>query len=108
MSVLGNPIRVLLNNAVAIEALPGWGKTTDIIENVKEGDCVVAMTSEIIQSLKNRITVCQVMSVEKLIATNVKNINTLFVDEASMINISTILPLLARNIKQLKVYGDSS
>lgn len=39
-------------NAKAIMALPGFGKSTMIVQRAKKGDVIVAMTSGAINSLK--------------------------------------------------------
>lgn len=41
----GIKIKNLLHKAIAIDGLPGTGKTTKIANSVKKGDLVIAMTS---------------------------------------------------------------
>lgn len=48
------------------------------------------------------------MSIEKANAVFNNEINTLHIDEASMVSLMQIAPLLNNNIKHLRVYGDRS
>lgn len=91
----------MIENATAIDAVPGYGKTTELIEDDKKTydkskpNLIVAMTSEAVKVLQRKIqTKSEVMSVERANLMVQRKIGTLYIDEATMINPYDIYPIL--------------
>ncbi|YP_438202.1 polyprotein [Oryza rufipogon endornavirus] len=87
----------------------GYGKSTMISQEITSGDLCVAMTRSSVMSIEEKIkdkhvTVC---SLEKASCSMMKCANTIFVDEATMVDWLR-LALLCERPTTLKLYGSES
>lgn len=93
--------------------MPGCGKTSSIVATIAEHDLVVCMTwqpvEDIKHSLKKQGSIFYkfVMTIEEAKKKRMVA-RWLIVDEAQMIDVEAILPLITADTKQLIVYGDSN
>lgn len=81
----GALLRQKIHDSYAISAVAGYGKSTYIKNNAKEGDLIVACTRGAVQRLRDMIPnpAIEIQSVERANITQFKSINNLFVDEAN-------------------------
>lgn len=80
-------MKSVFNRTKGVLALPGYGKSTEIARGAKDGDLVIAMSSLAVANLREKIKSkgVQVMSLEAACLRSGMKINTLWVDEATMI-----------------------
>lgn len=90
----------LLSKATGLNAVPGYGKSTEIAQNITVNDLAVTMTSFAMKALsaKMRNTRIKVMTLENAITVHSGEIQTLYIDEASMMTPLDICPLIKHKV----------
>nr|QGA70905.1 RNA-dependent RNA polymerase [Kerstinbo virus] len=98
-------VRQLLDTQ-GLDAAPGYGKTTQIVELAQKGNTtVVAMTSSAVNELNKRAGKKIAISVEKAGLLKVTTEN-LLIDEASMITAEQFACMLSPEVKHVRCWGD--
>lgn len=99
-------IKQLYESSKCIDGVPGSGKTTYITDNADSATTIIAMTSGAVSNLNMAFETKRAISVEQAMINKVKT-KKLFIDEASMIELSSLAIMLTSNVKELTILGDS-
>ncbi|CAA04392.1 ORFA+B [Vicia faba alphaendornavirus] len=105
-------IKTLLEKATAVDAIAGWGKSTEIVKLVNQDCTVVAQTSAAVSNILEKLeqggkkNMCKVMSIEKCMTQQV-NTPTLVLDEASMITWETLSLITGPQVENVYLYGNT-
>jgi len=92
----------------AIDAVPGWGKSREIVLRSDDETTVITMTRKALEVLKERGCKGKLMTLERAKLETVKT-SKLICDEASMITIVDLLACVYRTpLKELRLFGDSN
>lgn len=99
----------MLFKAEAITAYAGYGKSTLIGQQARKGDLVIAMTHLSVQNLKKKCRKdVDVHSIEFASTYWNKKINNLWIDEATMCDLLTIISIFKNSINKIRLYGDEN
>nr|WNK15276.1 MAG: RNA-dependent RNA polymerase [Alphaendornavirus sp. 'monocotyledonae'] len=101
-------VESLIQNCRAIDAVAGWGKTTEIKNLTTNETTIVAQTSSAVENLKKNIqTANRICSIEKAIVDKVVT-KKLIIDEASMVTWEILSLICSKNVKELVILGNTS
>lgn len=97
----GKTLKAKLQQASVTMGPPGSGKTTLIVDNAKEGDIIIAMTSGSVQNIqhklldkwKNNPLRPIVMSIERANALRIYTKQNLFIDECTTVDYINVAQL---------------
>jgi hypothetical protein len=95
----------ILNTTTCVQGVAGSGKTTEACKKATKNDLYIAMTTFSVAALRSKIPnkKIPVMSLEKAMTTYNKHVDTLYIDEASLIDLVFFGALINR-IRPNKVH----
>jgi len=103
----GLRLQEIISNSEIFDGVPGCGKTTSLIENYKEGDIIICLTSGAIKNIRKRNSECNVISLERAAQISTANFNNVLIDEAGSLNYMDVMFLCKWQFNKLYLYGDS-
>lgn len=94
----------------AIQAAPGWGKSTLIISSAKQGDLIIAMSTGALQTLSSKVTKKSGVTVASLemakLLCETQKFTNIYIDEAGLIHYTQLLQILPSITGNINLFGD--
>ncbi|UXP72574.1 polyprotein [Lonicera maackii endornavirus] len=100
-------MKEVIAKAVGVDAVAGWGKTTEIRNISDNTTTIVAQTRAAVNNLKEKsVKAHSIISAEKAMIEKVKT-KRLIIDEASMITWETLSIMMGKEVDEVMLYGNT-